>query len=38
VTVEPAGAGKEKPAGNQPQPGQSPNQGNQTSDTKRGGH
>jgi len=38
VTVEPAGAGKEKPSGNQPKSAQSPNQGNQTSDTKRGGH
>jgi membrane fusion protein, multidrug efflux system len=38
VTVEPAAAGKEKASGNQPQPAQSPNQGNQTSDTKQGGH
>ncbi len=34
----PAGASKEKPSGNQPQPGQSPNQGNKTGDTKQGSH
>jgi len=38
VTAEPAGASKEKPSGNRPQPGQSPNRGNQTGDTKQGGH
>ncbi len=37
VTVEPAETAKEKPAGNQPRPGQSPNQGNQPSGTKQGG-
>jgi multidrug efflux system membrane fusion protein len=34
VAVEPAGASKEKPAGSQPQPGHSPNQGSQPSGTK----
>ena len=37
VTVEPAETAKEKPAGNQPRPGQSPNPGNQPSGTKPGG-
>jgi RND family efflux transporter MFP subunit len=36
VAVDPAGGGKEKPAGGQPQPGHSPNQGNQPSGTKQG--
>jgi RND family efflux transporter MFP subunit len=38
VTVEPVSGSKEKPAGGQSQPGQSPNQGNQSSGTKQGGH
>jgi RND family efflux transporter MFP subunit len=39
VVVESTGAGKEKPAGSQPKPGASPNQGNQPSGTKHeGGH
>ena len=37
VVVEPAGGGKEKQSGGQPQPGQSPNQSNQPSGAKRGG-
>jgi membrane fusion protein, multidrug efflux system len=37
VTVEPAGSGKQKPGGNQPQPGQSPGQGNQPTGTKQSG-
>jgi multidrug efflux system membrane fusion protein len=37
VAVEPAETAKEKPAGNQPRPGQSPNPGNQPSGTKPGG-
>jgi len=36
VVVESSGTGKEKPAGNQPQPGQSPKPGNQSGETKQG--
>jgi RND family efflux transporter MFP subunit len=38
VTVEPVSGSKEKPAGGQPQPGQSPNRGNPSSGTKQGGN
>jgi RND family efflux transporter MFP subunit len=38
VTVEPVSGSKEKPAGGQSRPGQSPNPGNQPSGTKEGGH